>query len=381
MYRTQYQLFKKEAIYIAGPECFYTYGFEALNAMRRYAQAIGYGVTLPNDNPLDMENPNLQKRAHSIMADLAQDMNQTTVIISDLEAYRGAEADSGTVFEIGMAYAKGARSYGYTRDKRSLTTKNLGAVLKNGIVYDESKKKMPYHRLPFSPNVIGSTKIMEGNFYDCLHSLSVDIEEEEKFKVSRKKLIDNGSADTKTDKNLPLIFLAGIERYEENGEEIFKKMKQLCKDYGFDAVSPLDQTTGVQIVETDNPYAWAAKVFDNNQQQVRNCDIVIANLNDFRGYEISNDVAFECGMAYQLGKKLYGYMDNTDPLIMKIPHFGEELEYRDQSGFNVENFDYPANLMFSCTMKILEGKFEEILDKVIKDWKDTDSYDEISIVK
>ncbi len=56
MYRYQNHLFQGETIYIAGPECFYTNGFSMLNAMRRRAEALGFGVTLPNDNPLDMQN-------------------------------------------------------------------------------------------------------------------------------------------------------------------------------------------------------------------------------------------------------------------------------------------------------------------------------------
>jgi len=56
MYRVQYDMVKNEAIYIAGPEC-----FDQLNAMRRYAESIGFKVTLPND-PLDMENEILNKR-------------------------------------------------------------------------------------------------------------------------------------------------------------------------------------------------------------------------------------------------------------------------------------------------------------------------------
>jgi len=72
-------------------------------------------------------------------------------------------------------------------------------------------------------------------------------------------------------------------------------------------------------------------------------------------------------MGFQLGKKLYGYMDNANYLIHRIPHLGEEKEFRDQTGSNVENFNYPANLMFGCSMKIFEGKFETIIKQVVDD--------------
>ena len=42
-------MFEKEKIYIAGPECFYKGGPDILNAMRRRAESLGFGVTLPNE--------------------------------------------------------------------------------------------------------------------------------------------------------------------------------------------------------------------------------------------------------------------------------------------------------------------------------------------
>lgn len=373
MYRTQHLLAEKEAVYIAGPECFYTYGYDLLAAMRKKAEALGFQVTLPNDHPLDMENPDLQKRADSIFEDLKRDMNETTIIVSDLEAYRGAEPDSGTIYEIGMAYAKGALSYGYTRDKRSLAVKNQGSGLNNGVVTDEKGKKMPYADLPFSPNIIGSTKIIEGDFDDCLKIILTDLEERYKHQALSGEERKNEKPEKKEKQDLPVVYLAGPERYEENVLQIYQEMKAICRRHGLYAVTPADNAEGKERIQTDNPYVRAANEFDHCQQHVRDCDAVLANLNNFRGYEISNDVGFECGMAFQLGKKLYGYMDDADKLIHKIPHLGEEKEFRDQSGSNVENFDYPANLMFGSSMTILSGDFEELVRYAAKELKEQKS--------
>lgn len=369
MYRYIHDLLKDEAIYIAGPECFYKYGYDMLAAMKTRAEALGFSVTLPNANPLDLENPDLQKRADSIFADLEQDMLDTTVIIADLEAYRGCEADSGTVYELGMAYAKGARCYGYTRDKRSMATKNQQSYLKDGLVYDEKDQVMPYYNLPFSPTIIGSTKIVEGDFDDCIHMLMTDLEEEYKKTGMRKKAEEPAAEEERKERERPLVYLSGFERYDANGEELFSAMKALCQECGLDAVSPLDWAEGVEKIESENPYITASNLFDNFQQHVRDCDIIIANLNNYRGYEVNNDVGFECGMGFQLGKKLYGYMEDISPLIHRIPHLGEEKEFRDQTGSNVENFNYPANLMFGSSMKIFEGDFKEIIGKVAEDLK------------
>lgn len=358
---------KKEWIYIAGPECFYQGGTEMLAAMRKRAESLGFGVTLPNDHPLDMSSENLQDHAQSIFKDLKEIMLDTTVIIADLEAYRGSEADSGTIYEIGMAYAKGARCYGYTRDKRPLAWKDQKYVLRDGKVYDEHGKEAPYKELPFSPCIIGSTRIVEGDFDDCLKTLMIDLEEEQKRKGIRGYQVDYTAEQTCRTGDRPTVYLAGPERYETNADEIYLHMKKICAEYGLEAYTPIDWADGVKQIETDSPYTAAANLFDNYQQHVRDCDAVIANLNDYRGYECSNDVGFECGMAFQLGKKLYGYMDRTCHMKDRVPNLGESHEFRDMTGSNVENFDYPLNLMFACSMKIWEGNFEQIIKNVAED--------------
>lgn len=370
-------MFENERIYIAGPECFYKNGPELLAVMRKRAEFLGFGVTLPNDHPLDMENPDLQKRADSIFEDLKKIMKETTVIIADLEAYRGSEADSGTVYELGMAYAEGIRCYGYTRDKRSLMWKDQKYTLKKGVVYDEHGEMAPYKELPFSPTVIGSTKIIEGDFDDCLHMLMNDIEEEWKARGLSKNM-RTAYADTfcQKDKTVtpergtcPRVYLSDVIRYREDAQSAYERMKAICRQYGLEAVTPADWAENVEKTDSSNPYAAAANLTENYAELIRSCDAVIADLNDYRGYECSNDVGFECGVAFEWGKKLYGYMDNTKPCIERIPHLGKEADYRDMTGCNVENFNYPVNLMFACSMKIYEGRFEEIVRRVAEELK------------
>ena len=170
-----------EAIYIAGPECFYIDGNARLNAMRRIAEARGHSATLPNDTPLKLDNEDLRINADIIFENCAQSMNASTAIICDLEFYRGAEPDGGSIYEIGMAYARGIKCYAYTRDKRNMCWKYQGLRLLEGKPYDLKGRALPYTELPFSPNVIGSTKIVEGDFSSALTALENDAEEERKF--------------------------------------------------------------------------------------------------------------------------------------------------------------------------------------------------------
>nr|WP_302974358.1 nucleoside 2-deoxyribosyltransferase [Enterocloster clostridioformis] len=372
-------MFEQEKIYIAGPECFYKGGPSILNAMRRRAESLGFGVTLPNEHPLDMGNPDLQKRADSIFEDLKNIMKETTVIIADLEAYRGSEADSGTIYEIGMAYADGLKCYGYTRDKRPLAWKDQKYTMQDGVVYDEKGKQAPYKELPFAPAVVGSTKIVEGDFDDCLSMLMTDLEEEWKAegrKVSASRHEAEESGEMPKGRNMPgrgnipgrpKIYLADLTRYENDADNIYKSLKNICRENGLEAVTPCDWAEELPKAESANPYTRAAALTENYRCLVKSCDAVLADLNNYRGYECANDVGFECGMGFEMGKKLFGYMDDTRPCIEKIPHLGETAEYRDMTGNNVENFNYPANLMFGSSMKIYKGKLEEVIKHVAKE--------------
>lgn len=361
-------MFKNEKLYIAGPECFYTGGYVTWFALKQRAEGYGMQVTLPNNHPLDLENEDLQKRADSIFADLKVVMNDSTAIIANLEAYRGSEADCGTVFEIGMAYARGLRCYGYTRDKRPLIWKDQKYVLKGDQVYDEHGTLAPYKDLPFSPCVVGSTKIIEGSYEDCLKMFMTDIEEDYKMVGKRGYKVDESFCPTKIKCEKPQVYLATLTRYDEDAKEKYEIMKKLCNKYGLEAIVPTDWADEVVEIKTDNLYLKTANIFDNYQQHVRNCDIIIADVNNYKGYECSNDVAFECGMGFQLGKKLYGFMDDARAMKDRIPHLGEAREYRDMCGCNVENFNYPLNLMLGCSLKVFEGNFEKVIKEIAADF-------------
>ena len=77
------------------------------------------------------------------------------------------------------------------------------------------------------------------------------------------------------------------------------------------------------------------QIFLKNIHCIEISDYVVANVNCFRGGEPDSGTCFEIGYAYALGKKIYGYLDDTRTMMEKI---GGET---DQDGFLVENFDLP----------------------------------------
>lgn len=355
-------------VYIAGPEVLYKGGTDLLAVMRAQAELRGFKVTLPNDNDLGIGRPNPQHDADAIFANCAVAMNESDAIICDLEFFRGTEPDGGSIYELGMAYARGIRLIGFTRDKRAMIHKDPGLAYRDGAAYDSAGRRATYSDLPFAPSVMSSTTIVEGSFADALEQLVLQVEQDRKDAGLRPmRAVSEAPSVSRPAGERPRVYLAGIDRYADDGASIFARRKHLCESLGLEAVSPLDDAPNVPRITSDDPLTMAANLFDHCQQHVRDADAIVADLNDFRGWEPSSDVSFECGMGFQLGKRLFGYMDDTRRMVDRIPNLGPDHEYADLAGAKAEPWDYPINLMFASSMPVLEGSFEQVIHQVAAD--------------
>ncbi|MGE4382715.1 MAG: nucleoside 2-deoxyribosyltransferase [Arcobacter sp.] len=162
------------------------------------------------------------------------------------------------------------------------------------------------------------------------------------------------------------IYIAGFDVFESNSIEIGKKYVQLCKNYGFEGLYPLDN-----IVDFNQEKRKIAQdIFKANINLINQCDIVIANLNSFRGKEADSGTVWECGYATALGKKVYGYMKKEQNYIDSFSK--DEKNVIDDVTYDLENrviedFDYPINLMIACSVeKIIFGEFEDYLKEICK---------------
>lgn len=162
------------------------------------------------------------------------------------------------------------------------------------------------------------------------------------------------------------IYIAGPDVFEADSVEIGKRYVHICRAYGYEGMYPLDNIVDFK----QDKKKIASDIFLANIDLIKKADIVIANLNPFRGKEADSGTVWECGYAYGLGKPVYGYMDCTVPYLQQFDEnekrFVDDL-YVDTSGRMIENFDYPINLMISCSaLKIVEGGFEDVL-KALKE--------------
>ncbi len=145
------------------------------------------------------------------------------------------------------------------------------------------------------------------------------------------------------------IYLAGYDVFYEDAAERGKKLKALCRKYGFEGLFPLDSEAKT-----------AEEIFSANIGLIDEADIIAANLNDFRGNDPDSGTTFELGYAYARKKALYGYRDSLEPLR-------DRLGERDGQGFSVEDFGMSINLMPGCCCIIVEGDAEACLKRIKED--------------
>lgn len=161
----------------------------------------------------------------------------------------------------------------------------------------------------------------------------------------------------------PKAYLAGFEVFRTDASEYGRQMKALCEQYGLEGIYPLDKEIEPRPDKTDT----ARAIFAGNIRLIDKADLIIANLNPFRGVEPDSGTVFECGYGYAKGKKVYGYISDGREQQEKL---GADIDpeagtYKD--GMTVENFGLPLNLMLSVPIDIVTGTFEDCLRKAAGD--------------
>ncbi|MCF6267564.1 MAG: nucleoside 2-deoxyribosyltransferase [Desulfuromusa sp.] len=139
------------------------------------------------------------------------------------------------------------------------------------------------------------------------------------------------------------IYLAGPDVFEPNAVEMGEKLKQLAHKYGFIGLFPLDNI----ISAKQTPHETARAIRDANIKLLESADIVMANLNPFRGVEPDSGTVFEVGYAAALEKAIYCYAADRREMIARVREqqqlpAGVTLC---QEGKIIEDFKLSHNLM------------------------------------
>jgi nucleoside 2-deoxyribosyltransferase len=144
------------------------------------------------------------------------------------------------------------------------------------------------------------------------------------------------------------IYLAGPDVFDPDPIATGKVLKSLCKEYGLEGLFPLDNV----IKEHDDPHKTAKAIREANIDLIKQADIVMANLNPFRGFEPDSGTVYEVGFAEALGKPVFAYAKDRRQMIERLRAY----QHLDQDasccldGKSIESFALSHNLMLAHTL-------------------------------
>ncbi len=145
------------------------------------------------------------------------------------------------------------------------------------------------------------------------------------------------------------VYLAGPEVFLKNAKEVGAQKKALCTKYGFEGVFPID----VEVDGTGKtPREFGLCISDINENLIKSCQIVIANITPFRGPSADVGTVYEIGFAHALGKKVFAYTNTTMSFTERtVKALGFEVtrdvdgKLRDANGMFLEEMNLVDNLM------------------------------------
>ena len=138
------------------------------------------------------------------------------------------------------------------------------------------------------------------------------------------------------------IYLAGPDVFLPDAIEIGRQKRELCRQFDFQGLFPLDQ----QLTGTPS----GTDIFRANVALMREADIGLFNLSPFRGPSADAGTVFEIGLMMGMGKRVFGYRNTALLYHQRVEKGGTGL---DPDGYAVEQFGLGDNLMIDCA--IAEG--------------------------
>ncbi|MDY0028486.1 MAG: nucleoside 2-deoxyribosyltransferase [Pseudobdellovibrionaceae bacterium] len=140
------------------------------------------------------------------------------------------------------------------------------------------------------------------------------------------------------------IYIAGPDVFAPDAISLGRSMCDAVRNAGYIPLFPLDNE-----IDAASDADLSKQIFIGNIAMIQDCDIVLANLNFFRGFEPDSGTCWEVGYAFALGKKIVGYLGDARPMVDKICT---------ENGWRVEDFGLPLNLMLCHgSFKIVQGGF------------------------
>jgi len=155
------------------------------------------------------------------------------------------------------------------------------------------------------------------------------------------------------------IYLAGPEVFLINAIEVGENKKRICLKHGFEGVFSLDAKIDF---EGKTPEETGLSISKANEELIKSCDILIANITPFRGPSVDVGTAYEMGVAHALGKKVLAYTnvksrftERTIKALNGKVKRSIDGKIRDSQGMFIEENQLTDNLMIDGCIHINSG--------------------------
>jgi nucleoside 2-deoxyribosyltransferase len=154
----------------------------------------------------------------------------------------------------------------------------------------------------------------------------------------------------------PRIYLAGPEVFLPQARAIGAEKCRLAAAVGLEGAFPLDAQLNLDALP---PSEQARRISRANEDLMRSCDGLIANLTPFRGVSMDAGTAFEVGFMQALGRPLAGYTNVTADYAERARAFrarGPAAMDADRADLEIEDFGLAENLMIEVAILASGGR-------------------------
>lgn len=154
-------------------------------------------------------------------------------------------------------------------------------------------------------------------------------------------------------------YVAGPDVFREDAREHLEEVRELLSRYDITALIPLDND---ETLDFSDRVGTAAKIYKANLKMIEAADVVLANIQPFRGDHMDPGTAFEIGYAVALGKPVHVYTTYAGSrLVERIEGVFKDGCHFDQSGMLIEDFDMTENLMITVPASSISETIEDAI--------------------
>jgi nucleoside 2-deoxyribosyltransferase len=152
------------------------------------------------------------------------------------------------------------------------------------------------------------------------------------------------------------IYLAGPEVFLRDPQSLYAAKREICARHGCEGISPLDQPLSLESL---SPAEAGWLISRTNEELMRRCDAVIANMTPFRSASADVGTAYEMGFMRALGRPVLAYSNVPGTFVERtlswLAHAvtlrADGSGHEDADGMLIEQFEMSDNLMLEGAVR------------------------------